>query len=83
MRRRCGDGGCADVTGGEGIADADMAVYVTARQTEECGPSTTAHAVACVRDDDNWCAPNADSLQLKRKAKGGPLSTQSNLKCRV
>lgn len=59
--RQCGEGGCEEVTGGEGIQDADMAVYVTARRTPECGPSTTAHAVACVRDDDNWCASRPSS----------------------
>lgn len=45
-RRDCATGDC-------GREDTDFIVFVTARQTDVCRPTTTAHAVTCIIDRDN------------------------------
>lgn len=47
---------CAD-TPNCGVPDADFIVFVTARPTEICGPTTTAHAVTCIIDSDRIRSP--------------------------
>eukprot|EP00892_Ulva_mutabilis_P009928 jgi/Ulvmu1/7307/UM035_0096.1 len=50
----CDGRGCRTISGGQGISDADFAVFVSALSTSSCGPTTGAHAVTCGRDEDNW-----------------------------
>lgn len=48
------DADCETTEGGDGIPDADFAVFVTAQATPSCGASTGAHAVFCEQDEANW-----------------------------
>eukprot|EP00928_Gymnodinium_smaydae_P034457 TRINITY_DN24409_c0_g1_i4.p1 TRINITY_DN24409_c0_g1~~TRINITY_DN24409_c0_g1_i4.p1 ORF type:complete len:1241 (+),score=177.76 TRINITY_DN24409_c0_g1_i4:137-3859(+) len=43
-------GGCQTSTGGQGVAGADLALYVTAKNSGACGGNTVAYASTCRQD---------------------------------
>lgn len=53
-QRYCDASGCQTSAGGEGIPDADFALYVRARETHWCmGGGTLAYASHCFQDEDD------------------------------